>query len=398
MKRRTFIKASALATATLYLPNFLKASEDVLKTAPNKKLIVIQLGGGNDGLNTVVPYNNDLYYKARPQISIPKNEVLPLDAKLGLHPMMKEIKDMYDDGFVALINNVGYPEPDRSHFRSMDIWQSASGSKEYIASGWLGRYHDLQNSISVNDTLLLEIDDSLSLASKGNSSNGLALKDSKKLFNEVSTPFIAQLGKNYNAAADHNHDNVSYLYQTLSSTISSAKYIYQTSKIFHSALTYPNHEFGHSMKTIAELIISGVNTSIYYVSLGSFDTHFNQKKRQAVLLKQLSETMSVFMKDMKANGKIDDVLAFTFSEFGRRVQENASEGTDHGTANQIFLFGGGLKQKGILNDAPNLSDLDNGDLKYTVDFRHIYATILRKWLNTNDNIILGNSFPSLSFI
>jgi uncharacterized protein (DUF1501 family) len=104
------------------------------------------------------------------------------------------------------------------------------------------------------------------------------------------------------------------------------------------------------------------------------------------------------MKDMKANGKIDDVLAFTFSEFGRRVQENASEGTDHGTANQIFLFGGGLKQKGILNDAPNLSDLDNGDLKYTVDFRHIYATILRKWLNTNDNIILGNSFPSLSFI
>lgn len=398
MNRRSFIKTTGLATATLCVPQFIKATENTpLQKNTGKKLIVVQLTGGNDGLNTVIPYNDDAYYRARPTIAIKKNDALPLSDELGLNSALAGFKTQYDNGNMCLINNVGYPDPDRSHFRSMDIWQTASGSNEYISSGWLGRYLDVIATSNIHLTQLIEIDDTLSLALRGVYNNGLALKDPKKLFDVISDPFIKELGK-LHPNTTHYHDNASYLYDTLASTISSAQYLYNTSKIYKSAASYPNHSFGKSMKTISELIISGVDTNIYYVSLGGFDTHFNQVKRQTTLLQQLSETINVFMNDMKTNGRAKDILLMTFSEFGRRVQENASEGTDHGTANQMFLFGEGLKKNGVYNDAPNLSDLDNGDLKYTTDFRSVYATILNKWLNTPAQQILHDDFPQLNFL
>lgn len=397
MKRRNFIQTTGLASTAMLIPNFLKAQENNPIKNTDKIVIVIQLTGGNDGLNTVIPYENDLYYNARPEISIKKNEVLKLDNHQGLNPNMQGFKNLYDDGNMCLINNVGYPEPDRSHFRSMDIWQTASKSSEYKTTGWLGRYLDEQCASCDKPTQIMEIDDTLSLALKGNNAKGLALKDAKRLYATTSNVFINQLSKQH-AIGDHQHDNVEYLYKTLAETISSANYIYQTSKIYKSAATYPNHQFGKSMKTISEFIVSGVNTKVYYVSLGSFDTHFNQQKRQGDLLQQLAETVKVFMDDLKKNSKADDVLLMTFSEFGRRVSENASGGTDHGTANQIFLFGNNLKKKGIYNEAPNLADLDEGDLKYTIDFRNVYATILKKWLNTDEQPILGEKLEYLSFI
>lgn len=397
MKRRAFIQTSALASAAMLLPKFLKGHEQNADIKSNKILVVIQLTGGNDGLNTVVPYENSLYYNARPTIAIPKNQVHKLNDELGLHPDMKGIKNLFDNGQVCVINNVGYPEPDRSHFRSMDIWHTASNSNEYKHSGWLGRYLDDKCKSCDLPTQLLEIDDTLSLALKGEKLNGLALKDVKRLYNTTTSPFIHQLSTQY-LAANHEHENATYLYKTLAETVSSADYLYKTSKIFHNATTYPNYEFGKSMKTISEFIISGINTSVYYVSLGSFDTHFNQPKRQSDLLKQLSETVEIFMKDMQQYGKLNDVLLMTFSEFGRRVQENASSGTDHGTANQLFLFGNNFKKNGIYNAAPNLSDLDDGDLKFTVDFKNVYATILKKWLQVDEQKILGKSYAYLDFI
>lgn len=398
MKRRTFLKASGLATASLMVPEFLKARENNISQTNNSKiLIVIQLSGGNDGLNTVIPYENDLYYRARPQIAIKKNEVLKINNELGFHPSLSGFSKLINDGNLCIINNVGYPEPDRSHFRSMDIWHTASNSNEYKTTGWLGRYLDELCKNGENPTKVVELDDTLSLALKGSQTNGLAFKDPKKLLASTSNAFINQINKQH-TLLEHQHDNASYLYKTLASTISSSEYIYQTSKIFKSNATYPNHEFGKSMKTIAELIISGVNTSVYYVSLGSFDTHFNQNKRQAELLSKLSDTISVFMSDMKKNGRLDDVLLMTFSEFGRRVQENGSMGTDHGTANQVFLIGNQLKHKGIVNDAPDLSDLDDGDLKFQVDFKNIYATILKKWLMSPSDIILGRNAALMDFI
>lgn len=397
MKRRNFLKTTALASAATMLPKFIKASEKNIADTSDKILVIVQLTGGNDGLNTVVPFQNDLYYKARPQISIGKNEVLKLNDQLGLNPNMEGFKKLFDDGKLCLINNVGYPDPDRSHFRSMDIWHTASNSNEYKTTGWLGRYLDEQCGDCDKPTQILEMDDTLSLALKGTNVKGLAIKDPKRLYGTTTNPFINQLSKQH-LPGDHQHDNAEYLYKTLAETVSSAEYLYQTSKIFHSAATYPNHQFGKSMKTISELIISGVNTKVYYVSLGSFDTHFNQQKRQGELLHQLAETIKVFMDDLKSNGRANEVLLMTFSEFGRRVAENASLGTDHGTASQIFLIGNNLKGKGVYNEAPNLEDLDDGDLKFTVDFKNIYATLLRKWLQTDSDKILGNKFSLMDFI
>ncbi len=397
MKRRNFLKTTALASAATMLPKFIKASEKNIADTSDKILVIVQLTGGNDGLNTVVPFQNDLYYKARPQISIGRNEVLKLNDQLGLNPNMEGFKKLFDDGKLCLINNVGYPDPDRSHFRSMDIWHTASNSNEYKTTGWLGRYLDEQCGDCDKPTQILEMDDTLSLALKGTNVKGLALKDPKRLYGTTTDPFINQLSKQH-LPGDHQHDNAEYLYKTLAETVSSAEYLYQTSKIFHSAATYPNHQFGKSMKTISELIISGVNTKVYYVSLGSFDTHFNQQKRQGELLHQLAETIKVFMDDLKSNGRANEVLLMTFSEFGRRVAENASLGTDHGTASQIFLIGNNLKGKGVYNEAPNLEDLDDGDLKFTVDFKNIYATLLRKWLQTDSDKILGNKFSLMDFI
>lgn len=397
MKRRNFLKTTALASAATMLPKFIKASEKNIADTSDKILVIVQLTGGNDGLNTVVPFQNDLYYKARPQISIGKNEVLKLNDQLGLNPNMEGFKKLFDDGKLCLINNVGYPDPDRSHFRSMDIWHTASNSNEYKTTGWLGRYLDEQCGDCDKPTQILEMDDTLSLALKGTNVKGLAIKDPKRLYGTTTDPFINQLSKQH-LPGDHQHDNAEYLYKTLAETVSSAEYLYQTSKIFHSAATYPNHQFGKSMKTISELIISGVNTKVYYVSLGSFDTHFNQQKRQGELLHQLAETIKVFMDDLKSNGRANEVLLMTFSEFGRRVAENASLGTDHGTASQIFLIGNNLKGKGVYNEAPNLEDLDDGDLKFTVDFKNIYATLLRKWLQTDSDKILGNKFSLMDFI
>jgi uncharacterized protein (DUF1501 family) len=397
MNRRNFIQTTGLASASLMLPKFLKAQEKNAAINSDKILVIVQLTGGNDGLNTVVPFENDLYYNARPNIAIQKKETLKLTNQLGLNPAMIGFRNLFDEGKMCLINNVGYPDPDRSHFRSMDIWHTASNSNEYKTSGWLGRYLDEQCGDCDQPTQVLEIDDTLSLALKGNNVKGLALKDAKRLYGTTIDPFIHQLSKQP-VSGNHHHDNAAYLYKTLAETVSSADYIYNTSKIFQSAATYPNHQFGKSLKTISEFIISGINTKVYYVSLGSFDTHFNQQKRQGVLLQQLSETVEVFMNDIKKNGKADDVLLMTFSEFGRRVQENASNGTDHGTANQIFLFGNSLKKNGIYNAAPNLIDLDDGDLKHSVDFKNVYATLLKKWLNTDEQKILGNKFSYLDFI
>ncbi len=397
MKRRIFIHTTGLASAAMMIPKFLKSAEKNTVINSDKILVIVQLTGGNDGLNTVVPFENDLYYNARPQIAVKKNEVLKLNEQLGLNPNLTGFKNLFDDGKLCLVNNVGYPDSDRSHFRSMDIWQTASNSNEYKTTGWLGRYLDGQCGTCEQPTQALEIDDTLSLAMKGNSVKGLALKNPKRLYGTTTDPFINQLSKQH-VMGDHQHDNAEYLYKTLAETISSADYIYKTSKIFTSAASYPDYQFGKSMKTIAELIISGVNTKVFYISLGSFDTHFNQQKRQGDLLLQLSETVKVFMDDLKSNGRADDVLLMTFSEFGRRVEENASNGTDHGTASQLFLIGNNLKKKGIYNEAPDLSDLDEGDLKFSVDFRNVYATLLKKWLNTDEQTVLGNKFSYLDFI
>lgn len=397
--RRTFIKKSAFATiGGMMIPNFLKAFEMQhlgQSQTTDKILVVIQLSGGNDGLNTIVPYRNDIYYKSRPGIAIQSEKVLKLNDEVGLNPAMESLRALYDNGQMSIINNVGYPNPDRSHFRSMDIWQTASESTEYLNTGWIGRYLDANCAGNCVPYQALEIDDTLSLSMKGEKVKALSVQDPEKLYKQVSGNFINKVAQN---SAAQGHDNVAYLYKTLAETASSAEFLHTKSKIYRSSSIYPQGELGQRLKTISELIISGMPTNIYYVSISGFDTHFNQVNQQERLLKNYAESVNAFVNDLKKNDKFKEVAIMTFSEFGRRVKQNASGGTDHGTANNVFLMSENLKRPKVLNEAPNLTDLDEGDLKFSVDFRQIYASLLNDWLKTESKGILGKNFQSLNIL
>ncbi len=397
IKRKQFIQVGSLATASLMLPKFLKAFETGQLVPPgNKVVVVLQLSGGNDGLNTVIPVRNDLYYKSRPGIGIMRSTALTLNDEVGLHPVLETFRNLYDEGNLGIINSVGYPNPDRSHFRSMDIWQTASQSTEYWNSGWIGRYLDAQCSGCDKPTQAIEIDDVLSLAMKGNTMNGMAVKDPRRLFGTANESFFRDVVKNQQQ--NKGEESVDYLYKTMAQTLSSADYIFRQSRLHPSAAEYPKTELGNSLKTIASLIFSDINTKVYYVSLGSFDTHINQSAQQQRLFTDMNESVKAFVKDLKKNNRFGDVLLFTFSEFGRRVSQNASGGTDHGTANNMFLVSGGLKQKGLINAMPDLSDLQDGDLKYKIDFKNVYATILDKWLQADSKLVLGQQYQPMNFI
>ena len=389
--RRQFLKDASLTVAgTMMVPAFLKGTSMSEFSSDGRRLIVIQLSGGNDGLNTVVPFRNDYYYKYRSRIAHNPHDVLRLNDDMALHPLMTGIKSLFDSGDLTIINNVGYPNPNRSHFRSMDIWHSASDSKEYISTGWLGRY--LDNECSGCKTHAgIEISNLLDLALKGEKKKGLPLVNPQQLYSSFRGVKIEKQNTGNNEAAD-------FLYKTIAQTKSSAEYIFKTSKNYKSKLTYPNNEFGRSMKTIAELIISGIDTQIFYASLGGFDTHYKQVGRQNNLLKMYSDAMNVFIKELKSNNQWSNTLVLTFSEFGRRVKENGSLGTDHGKANNVFIMGGNLKRKGFYNNPPDLLNLDNGDLKHEIDFRQVYSTILDKWLKADADTILLNKYERLKFI
>ena len=396
MQRRNFLRNSALASSLFFVPKLLHALDRgpglarLSDTPQGRRLVVVQLGGGNDGLNTVIPYRNDLYYQARPTLGIKENEgILMMDHDLGLHPALTGFKSLYDRGELAVFNAVGYPNPDRSHFRSMDIWQSGSGADQTLSTGWLGRYLDQNCADCQLPYNALEVDDTLSLALKGATRKGLALKNPGKLHQLTQNKLLSRVSRE---APDHHHEQVDYLYRTLAETASSADYLYEKSKIYQSTGTYPNSEFGKNLKTTAELINSGVESRVYYLALNGFDTHVRQHEQQARLLTDLGTGLAALADDLRQHDQWNNTLVLVFSEFGRRVAQNASHGTDHGTANNVFLLGGGLGKKGVANAAPNLADLDAGDLKFQVDFRSIYGAVLRDWLGASDAAILGTGF------
>ncbi len=398
MKRRDFLKQTSLASGTLFIPSFLKPLEALAlnNLSGHKNLVVIQLSGGNDGMNTLIPYGIDEYYKYRKSIALKDNELIKLNHQQGLNANMEALRDIYDDGAMAILNSVGYPNPDRSHFRSMDIWHTASDADQYLSTGWIGRYLDSNCQECSFPYAAIEVDDTLSLAMKGYKIKGIAVQDPQQLYKNTRDPFFREVINDNKEMLDE--DNLGYLYKTMIETSSSAKYILEKSKTYKNLASYPAGVFGNQLKTVAKFINSGLATRVYYVSLSGFDTHTNQLNQQGRLLKQYSEGISAFVKDLKTSGNFKDTLILTFSEFGRRVQQNASGGTDHGTANNIFLFGGSLKKQGILNQAPNLTDLDNGDLKYEIDFRQVYATLLDKWLDVDNANVLNKKFSSLDFI
>ncbi|WP_435261150.1 DUF1501 domain-containing protein [Tenacibaculum sp. nBUS_03] len=397
MDRRKFLQRTSLATGGMFfIPQFIRAYEQNAKAIFNaKKIVIIQLKGGNDGLNTVVPFTNDIYFNKRQKIGIRKNQLLQLNDEVGLHKSLMPLQSLYDKGYLSIINGVGYPNPNRSHFRSTDIWQTASDSNEYLQSGWIGRYLDATKS---KPFAAIEVDESLSLMLKGEQQNGLAITNPKLFYQSIKQPFFKDVLEHYNTKHLNEH-NLGYLYNTMIDAKSSAAYIYEKSQTKASKMTYPNNVFGKQLKTIAEFINSGLETQVYYAALSGFDTHANQMNRQARLLDMYAKSIQVFVEDLEKSNALEDVLILTFSEFGRRVEQNAANGTDHGTANNVFVIGKNLKKQGMYNPVADLSNLDNnGDLNYSIDFREVYATILDKWLGVNDSKILQKKFSKLNFI
>lgn len=408
--RRNFIKKTMVSGAgTMLIPSFLKAMEQRVNFnsfTNENKLIVIQLSGGNDGLNTVIPFRNDLYYKYRPTISISKTDVLKITDEIGLNPKLLPFQKLIDKGEMCIINGVGYPNPDHSHFRSMDIWQSGSGANEYWNTGWIGRCLDnlcspnSQQNINFsqkgNARLAMELDEMLSLALKGNTIKGMGVADIEKLKKATNNPFMLNVLTDYNLK--NCNEPLLYMYKTMQETKDAVSYLVEKTNQKNSNIDYPQNKFGKNLQTVANLIASGVDTKIYYASLSGFDTHANQVQRQDKLLETLASGLESFHRDLTKSGHWKNTLVLVFSEFGRRVAENGASGTDHGTANSVFILGGNLKHHGIYNTIPDLGNLEEGDLKFTTDFREIYATIIENYLGLDQGKVLGNTFNSLNFI
>lgn len=392
--RREFLKYSALASAAALTPRFLQGLAPNRLAFEGNRLIVIQLSGGNDGLNTIVPYNDPQYHNLRRRIALAEREVIPLSDRQGLNPALSALEGIFKDGDITLLNAVGYPNPNRSHFRSMDIWHSGSSAEDYWQHGWLGRYLDHQCSGCAKPHLAIETDDSLSLALKGEQETGIAMRNPGALARNAEDSLLRTIAQH----EETQHDELSYLYKTLTGTMNSAEYLLETYRRAPNVSGFPGTDLGRQLQLVTQLILAGAETSVYYVSLTGFDTHVRQKNAQERLLKQYGDAVATLREQLKRAGQWDNTLVLTFSEFGRRVADNAGGGTDHGKANNLWVMGGNLRHPGILNAPPDLNDLDDGDLKWQIDFRRVYANILGDWLGADARSILGGNFEALPLV
>jgi uncharacterized protein (DUF1501 family) len=373
------------------------------QTASDRTLIVVQMAGGNDGLNTVVPFTDPLYLKMRPTLGIPGTKVLPLDTRLGLHPNLQPLQKLWNDGHLAIVEGVGYPNPSLSHFQAMDIWQTldltGNGSE-----GWLGK---LVSGLVDQDghpfkALDVGVQTAQALQSITTQVPTVASVQSYRLYPDpvdadggnTRLQALMKLYNSYPGTAPY----AALLDTTALSAQDGSRQLRQADATYRPAVTYPKGPFADGLKVLAEAIVQGLGLRVGYVTLGGFDTHANQAATHDVLMQTLANGVSAFYSDLAAHGKADNVVVMTWSEFGRRVEENGSLGTDHGTAAPMFILGNPVN-KGIYGEPPSLSSLDeNGNLKYTVDFRSVYATVLDRWMGASSKDVLGGSFGTQNFL
>jgi len=404
ISRRSFLKGSIGLCASLTMGELLTLGAQAgTRPAASKILVVVQLAGGNDGLNMVVPYADDAYYKARPTIGIKQKDVLQLDQSVGLHTGMPELADQFKRGKLAVIQAVGYPEPSRSHFRSIEIWQTAEPRK-VKDTGWLGRYLDLSSpaKASASDTFFpaINVDPILPktlsaqkvIVPSVNNVADFQFKADPK--NEADR--LAQIEAFNSIYKDFKLDRhyVDQLRAVGMDTTAASDYLNKIVQNYKTSSQYPNDNFGKGLKFIAQMITGGVNCRIYNITLSGFDTHTNEGRNHDQLLRKLSSGLNAFQQDLEAHNKDKEVVVMTFSEFGRRVAENGGRGTDHGTAAPMLVLGSSIKG-GIIGDAPSLTNLEDGDLKYKMDFRNVYATVLDRWLGADSKQVLGDKFDQI---
>jgi uncharacterized protein (DUF1501 family) len=428
--RREFVRNGlAILAASATVPAFLDQTVLALDAANDgsrtqkvtgkdgKILVVVQLAGGNDGLSTIVPYADDVYQRARGVAAHAANEVLKINDYVGLHGSLAPLKAMFDDGHLGIVQGVGYPNPNRSHFRATDIWASAQPDRDAVTSGWVGRYFD--NACPGCDPHVgLAVGNSLPLTMQGEKTVPLSIerpeayryqgrdRHAYEALNRAgpsTQPSIllpntmAETSKYRKKVEVTPAAQLDFLERTAMDAQVSSDEILRLSGNHRPQQAYPQGEFGQGLQTIAAMIAGRLPTRVYYASMGGFDTHAQQKQRHDKLMDTLGQGLGAFWADLKKSGNQDRVLVMTFSEFGRRVSVNASGGTDHGAAAPMFLMGPKITP-GLLGKHPSLTDLDSGDLKFNTDFRSVYATILQNWLDTPSKPILGNQFATLPIL
>lgn len=397
---RTTLRASAVLSIGATAPRFLiEAAAAEAQASADTVVVVVQLSGGNDGLNTVVPFGDDVYRKNRPKLAIPADRVLRLDDHLGLHPEMTGLRDLYDKGQLAIVQGVGYPEPNRSHFESMDIWHTCRRKADRRNDGWLGRYLDAAASEAGGDAPALHLGEEvqpLALAAQGVRVPSIRSVDRFRL--EEDDPRLKE-AIDALAAADRpaGNDLLGFVSASTTGALEASRRVESARGGYVAKAEYPDNALASKLKTVAQLIDAGLGTRIYYVTLDGFDTHSQQPAAHAALVGQLSGAVHAFTRDIDGHGHGKRVLLMSFSEFGRRVEENASEGTDHGAAGPMFLAGGGVKP-GLIGAHPALTDLEDGDLKFHTDFRQVYAAVLEKWLRWPSAGVLGGEWAPVDLV
>lgn len=403
LSRRNFLKlgglGAVLAMSNSNVPAFI--SKAFASTQPGavvaggqRALVVIELSGGNDGLNTVVPFEDPQYYRLRPNLAIPEDQILKLKDGIGLHPQMGALHSLFHDGKVAIIQGVGYPNPNYSHFESADIWYSAQPTKSAGRTGWLGRYLETAQGVR---------------AANFSGDNPLALYTRTTI-----VPAFNGLEEFYFEAGDYYQDDgearlriARQIYQQLETNplaeyirasaldaVSTAEIIQKQIKNSGRGKGYPETNLGTQLEAVSQVLKAELDFRIFYVKLSGFDTHSNQPDQHASLLQDLSDSLAAFFSDLRQAGLAGNVTAMTFSEFGRRPEENGY-GTDHGSAQPVFVLGDSVKG-GIYGQLPSLTKLDDENLRFNLDFRQVYASILDGWLNVDARTILDQQWPGLA--
>lgn len=383
MNRRNFLSLTGTFTGgALLLPDFLHAFGSQSNLVIGEQcLIFIQLNGGNDGLNTYIPFDNPLYYDLRTKIALSKDQVISKSKGMAFHPALKDFATMQQNGDLSIIQNVGYPEPNRSHFRSQEIWQTASDSNQYWNEGWLGRYLDLQCK-DLQPTAGINLDSIDNLALKGNEPNFITVKDPNRFKIRNDNDEAVKLSDN---------PQLDFVRKIANSVSEGSEEIQKAIAKSTTEMSYPKTNLGKNLEWIARLIKGNLKTKVYYTSQNGYDTHDNQLALHQRNLTELNDAIFSFYNDLKKAQLLQNVTIVVFSEFGRRVKDNGN-GTDHGTAAPMFIIGGNNSGK-VIGNNPNLTDLDNGDLKYEIDFRSVYAALLKDKLNFDYQSIGLKSTP-----
>lgn len=405
--RRSFVSAVSAASAAVgsglvslspLAPRFLvESAAHGADRRGDSILVMIQLTGGNDGLNTVVPYQDENYRKHRASLAIGKDQVLKIDDRHGFHPALRGFAKLLEAGQLGIVQGVGYPNPNRSHFESMDIWHSAHTKVDKQQGGWLGRAFDVNTARwqKQPDTVALHLGDEpqpLALAARDTATPSIRSLERFKLETGNDPARRNMITTATQLPRESQSDLLKFVQTSSTAALATSQRLENAARDYKTSITYPQSGLAARLKSVAQLIDAGLTTRVYYVALDGFDTHSNQAAAHQSLLEQLGSAVAAFTDDLVEHGHGERVLTVMFSEFGRRVQENASRGTDHGAAAPLFLAGAKAKP-GLIGQHPSLTDLDDGDLKHHTDFRAIYAALLEQWLGWPAAPVIGEMFP-----